>query len=73
MHRGVYGRVAGTVPDYAYSQALKDSGVIWDEETLDVWLQGPRAFIPGVRMTFELGNAQDRADVIAYLKQESGQ
>jgi cytochrome c len=72
MHRGVFGRTAGTVPDYAYSQALKDSGLIWDEETLDVWLQGPRAFVPGVRMTFQLTDPQDRADVIAYLKKESG-
>jgi cytochrome c len=73
MHRGVYGRTAGTVADYAYSDSLKDSGVIWDEETLDAWLQGPRAFIPGVRMTFQLTDPQDRADVIAYLKRESGQ
>src|SRR5215470_5655187 len=72
MHRGVYGRKAGSVPDYNYSAGVKASTVIWTEDTLDIWLTGPRAFIPGAKMTFHLSQKSDRDDVIAYLKQESG-
>ena len=72
MHRGVYGRKAGSVPDYNYSAGVRASTVIWTEETLDQWLTEPRAFIPGAKMTFHLGRKTDRDDVIAYLKQESG-
>ena len=72
MHRGVYGRKAGSVPDYNYSAGVRASTVIWTEETLDQWLAGPRAFIPGAKMTFHLSQKIDRDDVIAYLKQESG-
>ena len=72
MHRGVYGRKAGSVPDYNYSAGVRASTVIWTEETLDQWLTGPRTFIPGAKMTFHLSQKTDRDDVIAYLKQESG-
>ena len=67
-HRGVYGRKAGSLPDYDYSDALKNANIVWSEEALDRWLAGPQTFVPGVKMVFHLDNAQDRADVIAYLK-----
>ena len=67
-HAGVFGRTAGTVPDYTYSPALKKSGIVWNEETLDKWLADPSAFVPGTKMFYRLKNAQDRADVIEYLK-----
>ena len=70
-HRGVYGRKAGSLPDYAYSDALKSSSIVWNEETLDKWLTDPQAFVPGVRMFFHLADPQDRADVIAYLKERA--
>jgi cytochrome c len=70
-HRGVFGRKAGSLPDYSYSEALKSSNIIWNEETLDKWLTDPQAFVPGTRMYFHLDNAQDRADVIAYLKERA--
>jgi cytochrome c len=70
-HRGVFGRVAGTVPDYNYSAALKNSKIVWNEETLDKWLTNPQAFVPGSRMAFHLSSAQDRADVIEYLKEKA--
>jgi cytochrome c len=70
-HRGVYGRKAGSLPDYAYSAALESSNVTWNEETLDKWLTDPQAFVPGAKMFFHLDNAQDRADVIAYLKERA--
>jgi cytochrome c len=70
-HRGVFGRKAASLPDYSYSDALKSSNIIWNEETLDKWLTDPQAFVPGVKMFFHLDNAQDRADVIAYLKERA--
>lgn len=66
-HRGVLGRVAGSVPDYAYSPALKNSHIVWDRDTLDRWLSNPQGLVPGVKMFFAMPNPQDRADVIAYL------
>jgi cytochrome c len=69
-HRGVVGRVAGSVPGYAYSPALKNSGLKWDTTNLDRWLTNPQALIPGVKMFFAMPNAQDRADVIAYLAEQ---
>jgi cytochrome c len=68
LHRGVVGRVAGSVPGFAYSKAVKASGVVWDEHTLDLWLTNPQAFIPGQRMNFRVNDPADRADLIAYLK-----
>jgi cytochrome c len=66
-HRGVVGRKAGTVSDYAYSPALKASGIVWDEAHLNLWLTNPSAMVPGTKMYFMLKDPQDRADVIAYL------
>lgn len=68
MHRGVVGRVAGTVPDFAYSKALKAAKITWDERALDRWLTDPQAFLPGQRMNFRVNDPADRADLIAYLK-----
>ena len=68
-HRGLVGRRAGSVQDYVYSPALKNSGLTWDEATLDRWLSNPSALVPGTKMFFKLDDAQARADVIAYLKQ----
>ncbi len=70
-HRGVFDRKAGSLPDYSYSDALKSSNIVWNEETLDKWLTDPQAFVPGVKMYFHLESAQDRADVIAYLKERA--
>ena len=69
-HRGVVGRHAGSVPDYNYSPALKRSGLTWDEVTLDRWLINPSALVPGTKMFFKIDDAQARADLIAYLKQQ---
>jgi cytochrome c len=71
MHKGVLGRKAGSVPDYSYSAALKDSRIVWTESNLDKWLAGPQDFIPGSKMFYHLDNAQDRADVIEYLKERA--
>lgn len=71
-HRGVYGRKAGTAPGYAYSAAIKASGLTWSGENLDRWLQGPQKLVPGAKMFFTLADPAQRAQVIAYLKAQSG-
>lgn len=67
-HRGVFGRKAGSVPNFAYSDAVKNSGVTWNEKTLDQWLTNPEAFIPGQEMGFLVPDPTDRADIISYLR-----
>jgi cytochrome c len=68
-HRGVVGRPAGSVADYSYSTALKNSGLIWDETMLDRWLTNPSALVPGTKMFFKVDDPKARADIIAYLKE----
>jgi cytochrome c len=66
---GVVGRKAGTAPDFNYSDAVKNSGVTWDEANLNEWLQGPAKKIPGTKMIFAgVKDDTDRANVIEYLK-----
>ena len=69
-HRGVYGRKAGSVADFDYSVALKKSKVIWNEKTLNKWLENPEQFIPGQKMGYSVPDAKDRKDLIAYLKSQ---
>ena len=65
---GIVGRKSGSAPGFKYTAANKDSGVTWDEATLDKYLPNPRAFIPGTTMTYAgLKNDAQRADLIAYL------
>lgn len=68
-HAGLFGRPAGGLEDYAYSDAMRASGLVWDEATLDRFLTNPRALVPGTKMGFAgVKDATDRADLIAYLK-----
>lgn len=68
-HLGLFGRKAGSIAGYPYSTAMKNSGITWSEDTLNQFLSGPQTYVPGTRMTFTgLPSEQDRADVIAYLK-----
>ena len=69
-HRGVVGRAAAAVSGYAYSPALRSSGLVWSPENLDRWLTNPQALVPGSKMFFTMQSAQDRADVIAYLSEQ---
>jgi cytochrome c len=67
---GVVGRKAGSVVGYNYSAAMKNSGLKWDAPTLARFLAAPMKTVPGTKMAFPgLANAQDQADVVAYLKQ----
>src|SRR5207248_9708658 len=71
-HVGLFGRRAGSVPDFPYSPAMKKagaSGLIWNDETLDKFLQSPTKFVPGTRMGYAgVKDDQERADLLAYLK-----
>ena len=65
---GVYGLKAGTAPGFAYSDAMKKSGVVWDETSLREFLADPSKTVPGTSMVFNLSDPQQRDDVIAYLR-----
>jgi cytochrome c len=70
---GVFGRKAGTLAGYNYTDAMKNSGFTWDDASLNNYLTNPRKVVPGTRMVFVgLPKEQDRLDVIAYLKQAGG-
>ncbi|MBV9572061.1 MAG: cytochrome c family protein [Alphaproteobacteria bacterium] len=65
---GVVGRKAGSRPNFSYSPALKNAGFVWTPQKLDAWIAHPAQVVPGNRMAFAgILNAQDRADLIAYL------
>ncbi len=65
---GVFGRKAGTLAGFSYSDPLKATGWIWDAPHVDTWITDPKTVVPGTKMTFAgLKDARDRTDVIAYL------
>lgn len=70
QHCGLFNRRAGTAPGYdAYSRAMRDSKIVWDEHTLDVFLQNPMKAVPGTTMGYAgVKDAQERADLIAWLR-----
>jgi cytochrome c len=70
--RGVYGRSAGSVDSFQYSDALKKSKIKWTDETLEKWLTDTEKLIPDNDMTFHVERSDERAEIIAYLKQNSG-
>ena len=66
---GIIGRKAGTVPNFRYSAAKRDSGITWDAAQLDPYLTNPKAVIPGTIMAYAgQKDAKQRADLIAYLE-----
>jgi cytochrome c len=69
---GVYGRTSGTVSGFDYSDAVKSAHIVWSEETLERWLTDPQIMVPGAEMDFFVKDPQERVDVIAFLKQQSG-
>jgi cytochrome c2 len=67
-HCDLVGRVAGSLPDYNYSPAMKKSGITWTLAMLDRFIDHPSAVVPGNYMPFAgIHDPQDRADLIAYL------
>ena len=69
----IMGRAAGSADGYKkYSKAMKSSGIVWNEETLNGYLEKPKTYVKGTRMVFAgLRKEEDRANVIAYLKSYS--
>ncbi len=70
---GVVGRKAGQLADYSYSEAMKASGVVWNEASLDKYLENPRGFVVGTKMSY--GGQSDpakRQEIIAWLKKNGG-
>jgi cytochrome c len=67
---GVFGRKAGTLEGYSYSAAMKNSGIVWDDETLAKYLRDPRGSMPGNKMAFPgIKNDAEMANLLAYLHQ----
>ncbi|TAL01182.1 MAG: cytochrome c family protein [Rhodospirillaceae bacterium] len=70
---GVFGSKAGAKPNFKYSDALKNAGVTWSDETMNQWLASPKDFLPGTKMAFRgIDNEANRSALIAYLKQQTG-
>ena len=70
---GVFGRQAGSVEGYNYSPALREADFTWTAQQLDQWLNDPRGFLPGNKMSFAgVRDETDRRDLIAWLKLETG-
>lgn len=66
---GVFGRRAGTTPDYAYSEAMRHAGIVWNEATLRAYLRDPDKVVPGTRMRFwGISDERELAALLAYLK-----
>jgi len=69
-HCGLFGRRAGSVKGFAYSDAMKRSSIVWTEKTLDRFLANPLKMVPGTAMGYAgVASSKERADLIAYLKE----
>jgi len=69
---GLFGRKTGQAEGFDYTKANIDKGITWGEETLFEYLENPKKYIPGTKMIFAgLKKPQDRADLIAYLKEST--
>ena len=66
---GIFGRKAGTAPGYSYTAAMRDSGVVWNDRTLDQFIEAPQSYIHGDNMPFPgISDKTARQRLIAYLK-----
>lgn len=68
-HCGLFGRRAGSVSDFDYSEAMRRSQIVWSPETLSRFLQDPTGVVPGTNMGYAgISDPRERADLIAYLE-----
>ena len=65
---GVYGRRAGTIASFQYSGPLQNSTLTWTDGTLDKWLADPEKLVPDSDMAFHVESADERREIISYLK-----
>jgi cytochrome c len=69
-HCGLFGRRAGSLPDFEYSSAMRAAAIVWNERTLDRFLAAPMTVVPGTSMGYAgIDDAHDRADLIAWLRE----
>jgi cytochrome c len=72
-HCGLFGRRAGSMKDFEYSDAMRRSQIVWTEESLDRFLAAPLEAVPGTSMGYSgIADPKERSDLIAYLKQAGG-
>ncbi|KAI2093344.1 iso-1-cytochrome c [Ophidiomyces ophidiicola] len=68
---GLFGRKSGQVEGYSYTDANKEKGVVWDENSLFTYLENPKKYIPGTKMAFGgLKKPKDRNDLISFMEKE---
>jgi cytochrome c len=66
---GVHGKKAGELAGYTFTDAMKNSGLTWDDATLDTWLASPAKLVPGTKMVYAgQADAAKRKEIIDYLK-----
>ncbi len=71
-HCGLFGRHAGSVKGFTYSDAMRRADIVWNAQTLDVFLKSPITAVPGTSMGYAgVTDAGERADLIAYMKREN--
>ena len=68
---GVDGRQSGSVPDYAYSDANKKSGIVWNEATFKQYIKNPMAMVPGTKMTFVGINDEQKSTICGPMSASS--
>ena len=67
---GIFGKTSGHVEKFRYSTAMKEAKIVWNEKTLDEYLEKPKDMVPGTKMAFPgLKRKAERDDLIAYLKE----
>jgi cytochrome c len=67
---GLFGAEAGVKPGYVFSDALIEAGIVWNDQTLDAWLENPQRMVSGNKMAFPgVRSAEDRAALIQYLRE----
>ncbi|WP_394972686.1 c-type cytochrome [uncultured Croceitalea sp.] len=69
---GIFGRPAASLENFTYSEALTNSGIVWDEEKIRNWLSKPSDYVPGTTMAFiGIKNEEQQIALIKYLKEET--
>jgi cytochrome c len=69
---GIFGREAGSIEDFRYSEAMKDSGIVWQDDTITAYLKAPKGYLPGTKMLFAGLKDEEIADLLAFLHAETG-